>query len=158
MAIDDEIMNDARYVVVEIVIAARPEKIWRVLTDYGRVTCNFPTMTKLEILQDDGEVKTMSQQVRPLPPVPPISYVVEVKETFPRLLQWSGCTRLIKTNQGCIKLQEENDSATRVTFAAWAEAALIVPNAIVRYQMKKIIPTVLQSLKAYAEGTDYDSH
>lgn len=158
MGIDDEITTNTRYVVEELVINARPEKIWRILTDYARVTCNFPAMTKLEILQDEGGFKTMAQQVKPLPPVPPISYVVKVKETYPTLLEWHGCTRYIKTNQGCIKLQEEGGFTTRVTFAAWAEAALIVPHAIVRYQMKKIIPTVLQSLKSYAEGTDYDSH
>lgn len=39
-----------------------------ILTDYDRVTASFPTMKELKILQDDGVVKTMAQQVKPLPP------------------------------------------------------------------------------------------
>lgn len=150
----EDIETDLRYVVVELLIEACPESIWKILTDYEQVTINFPDMTKLMILKDDGEIKTMAQQVKPLPPVPPISYVVDVRETYPSLQWRSDPSVLIKVNRGCINLKPRDDGKkTLVVFAAWAEATLLVPTAIVRYQMKVIIPKVLQTLKRHAESS-----
>lgn len=144
--------GDSRYIVSKLLIQASPETVWSILTDYERVTQVFSNVKTLKILSGSDCLKVMEHKVQPLPPVPPIYYVVEVRETFPTLLEWRGMTSYIKVNQGCFTLQPiEAGLSTNVTFAVWAEAKLLVPKAIIRYQLQKIMPDVLKTLKTHAE-------
>jgi hypothetical protein len=150
--ISENVEEDARYVVCKLLILARAERVWSVLTDYERVPEVFSNLTKLKIVNDNGPIKVMEQQVKPLPPVPLISYVVEVKETCPTLLEWRGLTPYIKVNQGCFSLHPVNQGEhTLVTFAAWAEAAFLISSSIIRSHMQAIMPKVLLTLKEHAE-------
>lgn len=144
--------GDSRYLVSKLLIQARPETVWSILTDYERVTQVFSNVKKLKILSGNECIKVMEHIVQPLPPVPPICFVVEVRETFPTLLEWHGMTSYIKVNQGCFTLHPiEAGLSTNVTFAVWAEAKVLVPKAIIRYQLQKIMPDVLKTLKTHAE-------
>jgi|AGTN01.3.fsa_nt_gi Polyketide cyclase / dehydrase and lipid transport. len=153
--VSEELEEGLRYVVCKLLVNASPEKVWGILTDYQRVTQRFKNMSRLKVLEDKGDIKVMEQQVQPLKPVPPITYSVEVKENYPVSLEWRNLTNYIKINQGRFFLESVDDGAgTIVTFAACAQAVVLVPTVIVRYQMKVIMPKVLNTLKELAEKLD----
>ncbi len=142
----------SHHTVVETEINASPAKVWSILTNYEEVPRVFGFISKINRLRETGSVLLLEQEVQPLPPVPPIKYTVEVTETKDKMLAWEGRTAYIKVNKGFFQLQPlENGTKTLVTFASWAEAALLVPVFVIKMQQKIIMPKVLQILKEHAE-------
>jgi len=142
----------SKYEVFDIEINASPAVVWSLLSTYEEVPKVFGFITRIKRLRQTGPILLLEQEVQPLPPVPAIKYTVEVTEEKEEKISWDGRTPYIKVNKGFFKLQSLNGGTrTHVTFACWAEAALLVPSFVVRIQQKIIMPKVLQILKDHAE-------
>lgn len=142
----------SKYEVFDIEINASPEKVWSLLTTYEEVPKVFGFITKVKRVRQTGPILLLEQEVQPLPPVPAIKYAVEVIEEKEVTLSWDGRTPYIKVNKGFFKLRSlDGGKRTHVTFACWAEAALLVPVFVIKMQQKIIMPKVLQILKDNAE-------
>lgn len=142
----------SKYEIFDIEINATPAKVWSLLSTYEEVPRVFGFITKVKRVRQTGPILLLEQEVQPLPPVPAIKYAVEVVEEKEVKLSWDGRTPYIKVNKGFFKLQNlDGGKRTHVTFACWAEAALLVPVFVVKMQQKIIMPKVLQILKEHAE-------
>lgn len=147
-----EFENLSKYSIFDIEIDASPSRVWGLLTNYEKVPEVFGFITKVKRVRQTGPILLLEQEVQPLPPVPPIKYAVEVTEQKDEKLSWESRTLYVKVNKGFFKLQAlEGGKKTHVTFASWAEAAILVPNFVVKLQQKIIMPKVLQILKEHAE-------
>lgn len=142
----------SKYEIFDLEINASPAIVWSLLTTYEEVPKVFGFITRIKRLRQTGPILLLEQEVHPLPPVPAIKYTVEVTEDKEVKLSWDGRTPYIKVNKGFFQLESlEGGTKTHVTFACWAEAALLVPVFVVRLQQKIIMPKVLQILKEHAE-------
>lgn len=151
-SIGTRVIDGKSYELTTAIVQAHPHVVWEVLTNYDQVTEMFSYMKKSAIVETRDFIKIIEQEVQPLPPIPAIKYSVEVKETHLRLLEWRGLTDYVKVNQGYIGLEPADQNVTSVTYGMCIEGLLLLPAAIIRHQLRIIMPQILQVIKARAEA------
>ena len=152
---DEESLDGKSFTVSRVLVHAKPEQVWRILTDYSNAPKVFPQLKRCEILQDKGSVKILKHQVNPsgLPSCSTYSYTIEVTETAPRRLEWHRISGDFKAVDGFWKLDPENNGHdTLVTYSSYVNGGFFIPQMLIKRQFHMDMPMVLTNLKTESEG------
>lgn len=146
-------IGNKNFQVTKMVIQSRPEQIWHVLTDYDNACRVFLNLKDCKILEDRGCTKVVKHRVRPTGLPGTFEYVLEVKETAPRRIEWHRLRGDFRAVDGYWSLDPlEGGKATLVTYCAHIDGGLFLPAPIVRRQIRVDMPIVMDALKAEVEN------
>lgn len=152
LSVREEKKDKKIYAVGKILIRAKPERVWQILSDYGNASNIFQTVTKVKILNDDGAKKLVRETVH-LSGVPMnFDYVLEVKEKAPYFMEWHRKSGALKEIDGSWKLESDSmNRGTIATYSIYVDGGMFLPNWLMRGQSKKYLPNVLESVRNAAE-------
>jgi ribosome-associated toxin RatA of RatAB toxin-antitoxin module len=151
----DENIDGKNFTVSRVVVHAKPEHVWHILTDYNNAPRVFPQLKKCELVQDKGTTKVLKHQVNPsgLPACSTYTYTVEVKETFARSLEWHRVSGDFKAVDGFWRLEPLNSGHdTLVTYSSYVNGGFFIPQMLIKRQCRVDMPMVLTNLKSESEG------
>ncbi len=154
--VDEEVINGKSHTVSKIVVKARPEQVWHILTDYNNAQHVFPLMKKCQLLEDKGATKIVKHVVAPSGPVGTFEYIIEIKETAPKELEWHRLSGAFKEVDGHWKLEPlDCGRSTLVTYASHVNGGFFLPAPLIKRQCRTDMPQVLATLKHRAETTSH---
>lgn len=154
ISVSDEQINNKSYQVTRVLIKARPEQVWQVLTDYGSATKVFSTLKKCRVLADCGNAKRIHYQIHPSGVMTCFEYDLDVHETPNKLIEWKKVSGDFKEVEGFWRLEPaEGGRSTHVTYASHVNGGFFVPQALVKRQARMDFPAVMVALKSQAENT-----
>jgi ribosome-associated toxin RatA of RatAB toxin-antitoxin module len=134
------------------VIHARPEQVWQVLTDYANAPRVFPMMKKCDVIEDHGSNKVVRHEVVPSGPCGSFEYILALKESAPKALEWHRIKGDFKEVDGFWKLEPlDNGHSTLVTYSSHVNGGLFIPQILIKRQCKTDMPIVMSCLKKQAE-------
>jgi uncharacterized membrane protein len=139
------------FAVGKILVNARPEQIWRILTDYNNAPDVFSNLQKCEVVEDKGSNKLVRQCVHPKGTPINLDYIVEIKETAPVLMEWHRKSGALKEVAGSWKLEPTEDGPTKVTYSIYLDGGMLLPAWLLRGQSKNYLPELLTSIKQASE-------
>jgi ribosome-associated toxin RatA of RatAB toxin-antitoxin module len=153
-SVSDEIVNGKNYSVSKIVVHAKPENVWKVLTDYKNACSVFPQLRKCETIDEKGSTKVLKHKIQPSGLAGcTYEYVLEVRETAPRTLEWHRISGDFKSVDGFWKLEPTNSGHdTLVTYSSYVNGGVFIPQFMIKRQSKIDMPNVLSNLKSESEG------
>lgn len=150
----DEVINKKPYLVSKVLIKARPEHVWQVLTDYSAATKVFPTLRKCRILSDLGATKRVQYQIHPTGALSNFEYELEVRELTHKSIEWKRLGGDFKAVEGYWRLEPvEGGRSTFVTYASHVNGGMWLPQALIKRQSRIDIPQVMAALKTQSETT-----
>lgn len=148
----DEVQGNKTYQVGRMVVRAKPEQVYKILTDYENAPSVFPHLLKCRVLEDHGLIKIVEHKVQPSGLLGTYQYVIELKETPAKALEWHRIRGDFKEVDGYWKLEPvEGGRQTQVTYSAYINGGLFLPQALVRRQVHIDMPAVMAALKKQAE-------
>jgi ribosome-associated toxin RatA of RatAB toxin-antitoxin module len=152
--VTEELVNGKSFCVTRVLIKARPEQVWQILSDYGRCAHIFPQLRKCEVLEDRGTTKIAKHVLAPSGIPATYEYILEVHETAPRTMSWHRLSGDFKEVDGFWKLEPtELGHHTLVTYAARVIGGFFEPQPLIKRQFRVDMPNVLLALKTQAEQT-----
>jgi ribosome-associated toxin RatA of RatAB toxin-antitoxin module len=154
-SLGEQALSGKSFTVSRVLVHAKPEHVWHILTDYSNATKVFPQLRKCEVLQDKGNVKILKHQVNPsgLPACSTYQYIVEVKENAPHSLEWHRLSGDFKAVDGFWKLDPSNNGHdTLVTYSSYVNGGFFMPQILIKRQFRVDMPNVLTNLKSESEG------
>lgn len=150
--VSEKRMGNRTFAVGSVMVNARAEKIWQILTDYKNAPDIFSNLQKCEVVEDKGQNKLVRQCVHPKGTPMKFDYIVEIKETAPTLMEWHRLSGALKEVQGSWQLEPENqDGQTKVTYSIYIDGGMLLPAWLLRGQSKNYLPDLLKSLKQASE-------
>ena len=149
----DENINGKSFSSSKIVVHARPEQVFRVLTDYANACKVFPQMRQCKVVADHGATKILHHEVAPSNvPGKTYAYDVEVKETAYKSLEWHRISGDFKAVDGFWRLEPvDGGKFTEVTYSSYVNGGFFIPQMLIKSQFKVDMPKVLTHLKSEAE-------
>lgn len=151
--VTEEKIGKHNYQVSRMHVNARPEHIWRVLTDYNNAVDIFPCLKKCTVLHDHGATKEVEQQIKPSGVPGSFTYVLEVTETPNRMQKWRRLRGDFAEVEGFWKLDPAEDGTTLVTYASYVSGGFFLPQALIKRQARMDFPGVMSALKLQSETT-----
>lgn len=140
------------FAVGKVLVNARAEQIWKILTDYNNAPEVFSNLQKCEVVEDKGRNKLVRQCVHPKGTPLNLDYIVEIKETAPVLMEWHRKSGALKEVAGSWKLEPiENDGSTKVTYSIYLDGGILLPAWLLRGQSKSYLPELLKAIKQASE-------
>ncbi len=150
--VQEELIQNKAYLVSRMVVKVRPEFVWQVLTDYNSATRVFPHLKVCKVLSDHGTTKTLQHEIQPSGLPKTFQYVLEIKETGRRYMEWHRLSGDFREVQGFWKLDPvDGGHNTLVTYATHVNGGLFIPQVLIKRQFRMDIPDVMLSLKNHAE-------
>lgn len=147
------VIDGQEYSICRMIVHASPEKVWNIIADYDNLHKVFKQMKKATVIKNNGRVKLVKHVVTPSGPVGTYSYVVQVKETAPKRMEWKRVSGAFKDVQGFWKLEPlDGGRTTRVTYASHVDGGFLVPSALVNRQCRIDMPIVVGNLRNKAES------
>jgi ribosome-associated toxin RatA of RatAB toxin-antitoxin module len=151
--VTEELIDGKQFCVSHIVVRAKPEAVWEVLADYANAPKVFHQLRKCQVVEDHGSTKLLKHQVTPSGLPGCYEYVVQVKEVPNKSLEWHRVSGAFKEVDGFWKLEPlEGGMSTSVTYSAYVNGGLFMPQPFIRRQFRIDMPGVMESLKTQAEG------
>jgi uncharacterized membrane protein len=150
-SISESRSGNRTFAVGKILVNARAEQIWRILTDYNNAPEIFSNLQKCEVLEDNGSNKLVRQCVHPKGTPLNLDYIVEIKETAPILMEWHRKSGALKEVAGSWKLEPTADGPTKVTYSIYLDGGMLLPAWILRGQSKNYLPELLTAIKQASE-------
>jgi ribosome-associated toxin RatA of RatAB toxin-antitoxin module len=151
--VTEEVINGKTFCVVHEVIKAKPEAVWQVLTDYSNATKVFPQLKKCSVVADHGTTKILKHQVAPSGTLGTYEYIIELKETAPKALEWHRMSGAFKEVDGFWKLEPiEGGHSTLVTYSAYVNGGFFMPQPLVKRQCKIDMPQIMSTLRTQSES------
>jgi ribosome-associated toxin RatA of RatAB toxin-antitoxin module len=148
----DETIGDKPCQVVKMVVRAKPEQVFRILTDYENAPSVFPHLLKCHVLQDRGDIKVVEHKVQPSGPFGTFDYVLEVKEVPFKSLEWHRVRGDFKEVDGYWKLEPlEGGHQTLVSYTSHVNGGFFIPAPLIKRQVHMDMPGVMSALKTQAE-------
>ncbi len=152
--IRDEVINKKPYLVSKVLIKARPEHVWQVLTDYSTAAKVFPTLRKCRVVSDTGNTKRIHYQIHPTGSLTNFEYELEVHEQVQRSIEWKRISGDFKAVEGYWRLEPvDAGRSTIVTYASHVNGGMWLPQALIKRQSRIDIPDVMAALKTQSETT-----
>lgn len=149
----EEVHNGKTFSVSHALIKAKPEEVWHVLTDYNNASRTFPMMKKCQVIEDKGHVKLMKHVVAPSGICGTYEYIIELKETDKKSLEWKRVSGSFKDVDGWWKLEPvEGGRHTMVTYATYVNGGFLMPQGLIKRQFRTDMPQVMSLLTKHAEG------
>jgi uncharacterized membrane protein len=141
-----------------VLVKAKVEKIWEILTDYENSPEIFSSVKKCHVIEDRGSTKLVQQVVHPKGSPMKFDYVVEIAEKAPRLMEWHRKSGALKDVSGSWKLEPDSTNRnTIITYSIYIDGGLFLPSWLLRGQSKNLLPEVLNSVKGAAERAAADA-
>ena len=150
----DETINGKSFSVSKIIVHARPEQVFHVLTDYANASKVFPQMRQCKVVSDHGTTKVLHHEVAPSSlPGKTYAYDVEVKEVASKSLEWHRISGDFKAVDGFWRLEPvDGGRFTEVTYSTYVNGGFFIPQMFIKSQFKVDMPKVLTHLKTETEG------
>lgn len=149
----DEKIGKKTFQISKLLVKARPEKVWSVLSDYEGLQDIFPPLKRSKIVKDGGTVKQVEHEIKPSGVPGTFEYVLEIKETGTRMQEWHRLSGDFKEVDGFWKLEPvDSGNATLVTYGGYVNGGIFIPQQLIRHQFGKDIPSIMLSLKQAAEA------
>lgn len=142
-----EVVNNRKYQVARIVIPANCDEVWNALTTYDRATEIYSNVKELKMINDNGPNKVIEFNVVSMGGLMKYDYTLDVKEMkAEKRIVWTRHSGAFKVNEGWWQLSPV-EGGTLVTYAKFIDGGLLVPQALVNGELKKIMPDVLTNLR-----------
>ena len=150
----EENIGGKNFNVFREVVHARPEQVWQVLSDYGNAPHVFPMLKKCQVLEDHGAVKIVKHRIAPSAPAGQYEYVLEIKETPSKSMEWHRISGDFKEVDGLWKLEPiDGGHGTLVTYSSHVNGGMFLPQCLVKRQFHADTPQIMAALKRQAEST-----
>ncbi len=156
--VTEEVINGKAFSVSKIVVHARPEQVFRVLTDYANAPKVFSQLKKCQVVEDHGATKILHHKVAPSGLLGTYEYQLEVKEVAGRSLEWHRISGDFKAVDGFWKLEPIDGGFTQVTYSTYVNGGMFIPQILIKHQFKIDMPVVLSHLKTECEGNVKIAH
>lgn len=131
-------------------IAAPPDTVMAVITDFAAYPSFLPEMQRVEVLhqaQDVWEVRFSVALVRPL------TYTLRLVREGPLRLRWSLVEGAFQSNEGGWELVPlAGGAATQATYEIDVSVGMFVPGSLVRTLVEGSLPETLARFKQRAEA------
>jgi len=151
--VTDETIDGKPYCVSRLIVKARPDRVWQVLTDYRHAINVFPLLKKCEVTQDHGATKIVRHEIAPSGIPDTYEYLLEIRETAPKLVEWHRLSGDFKNVDGFWKLEPVNVGAyTQVTYASHVTGGFFEPQILIRRQSHIDMPGTILALKKRSES------
>ncbi|MGD9681310.1 MAG: SRPBCC family protein [Candidatus Obscuribacterales bacterium] len=152
--VSESVINGETYQVVKMVVKARPDRVWEVISDHDNLHRIFPQMKKATVVKEEGNnVKLVKYTVAPSGPVGTFTYTVRLKEKAPRFMEWTRVSGAFKNVKGFWKLEPlDNGNTTLATYATSVDGGFLIPQPLVKRQCRIDMPQVVDTLKAEVEN------
>ncbi len=151
----EEEVDGKTYHIGRTIVNASPENVFAVITDYDHSTKLFDNLKKATIVATNPENGTtdVSFSLKGLANVWNFDYVLRMKETYPSLIEFERVSGAFKANQGYWKFEplDAHGKKTLVTYAKFIDGGML-PQSMVKKQVKDAMPTVMANVKATAEA------
>ncbi|MBY0358728.1 MAG: SRPBCC family protein [Candidatus Obscuribacterales bacterium] len=152
--VGEEKIGNRTYQVSRILVKAKPDVVWQILTDYDNAPYIFPCIKKCRVVKDRGRSKLVEHEICPRGVPGSFDYVLEIKETANKLQEWHRISGDFHEVDGFIKLESGDDGAsTHVTYASYVNGGFFIPQALIKRQVRMDIPSVMAALKTHAESS-----
>ena len=152
IAVSEEQIDNKPYSVTHVLVHARPEQVWQVLTDYGTAATVFPTLQQCQVVTEHGTTKVVHYRVHPTGCLTNFQYDLEVRETACKRVDWRRLEGDFKEIIGYWKLEPaESGHATLVTYASYVNGGLFMPQPLIKRQSRIDLPAIMTALKEHAE-------
>lgn len=148
----DEVRDGKLFFVSKLLVKAKAERVWQVLTDYTHASHIFPVLQQCEILEDHGPTKIAKHVIAPSGLPCTYEYVLRIHETAPLAMEWHRISGDFKEVDGYWKLEPvEAGRSTMVTYASHVTGGVLEPQFLIRRQFHIDAPMSLLALKNKAE-------
>ena len=150
--VNEEKIGGRMYQTSKILVHAKPDQVWRLLTDYDNAPTIFPCLKKCKVLKDKGTSKVVQHEVKPTGFPGSFEYVLEIKEVGNRSQEWHRLSGDFHEVEGFWKLDgSEDGNSTTVTYASYVNGGFFMPQPLIKRQVRQDIPSVMVALKNHAE-------
>jgi ribosome-associated toxin RatA of RatAB toxin-antitoxin module len=156
--VTEEVINGKAFSVSKIVVHARPEQVFRVLTDYANAPRVFPQLKKCQVVEDHGATKILHHKVAPSGLPGTYEYQLEVKEVEGKSLEWHRISGDFKAVDGFWKLEPIDGGFTQVTYSTYVNGGMFIPQMLIKHQCRVDMPNVMAHLKTESEGNVKIAH
>jgi ribosome-associated toxin RatA of RatAB toxin-antitoxin module len=159
VAIVEEQIDRKSYIVAKMLVKAKPDQVWQILTDFGSATRVFPTLKQCQVLADKGSSKLIHYQVKPTGVLTSFQYDLEVQEHGRTKMEWHRVDGDFKEVNGFWKLEPADcGHSTVVTYASYVNGGMFMPQALIKRQSRIDVPPMMVALKSHAESLQIASH
>lgn len=153
-AVIEEVHNGKTFSVSHALIKAKPDEVWHILTDYNNAHRTFPMMKKCQVIEDRGCTKLMKHIVAPTGALCTYEYIIELKETDKKSLEWKRVSGSFKEVDGWWKLEPvDGGRHTMVTYGSYVNGGLFMPQGLIKRQFRTDMPQVMATLTKTAENS-----
>lgn len=152
-ALTEEVLKGKPYVITKMLVSAPIEQVWKVLADLKNATHVFPVLKKCDVLEDHGTTKVARQVIAPSGmPGTTYDYVLTIQQTAPSFIEWHRLSGDFKAVEGFWKLEStDSGHSTMVTYGSYIDGGFFLPQALIKHQARKDLPSTLLALKNQAE-------
>jgi len=141
-------IGNKSYQVAQILINAKPDTVWTALTSYDRAAEIYSNLKKLRIVNDGGDKKTISFTVASMGGLWKYDYVLNINEMqSAKRIEWTRHSGAFKANEGYWQLTPIEGDKTLVTYAKHIDGGILLPQAMISSELRKIMPEVLGNLR-----------
>lgn len=142
-------VGNKSYQVAQVMINSKPEVVWDALTQYDRADEIYSNLKRLQILNDSGPQKTISFTVASMGGLWKYDYVLNINEIkAQKRIEWTRHSGAFKANEGYWQLTPVEGDKTLVTYAKYIDGGMLLPQAMVNSELRKIMPEVLSNLRS----------
>jgi uncharacterized membrane protein len=148
----EERIGNHKFQVSKTIVNAPCADVFNVLTDYDQTTRIFSKVKKCQVVGDNGSTKLINFEIEAPGNFGRFDYVLEVKETYPNLIEWHRVSGAFKANEGYWKLVPvSNGNSTLVTYSKFIDGGFLYPQFLVNHEIRQSMPEVMGNLKSTAE-------
>jgi uncharacterized membrane protein len=142
-------VGNKNFQVAQVVINSAPELVWEALTQYDRADEIYSNLKRLQVLNDNGPQKTISFTVASMGGLWKYDYVLNISELKAlKRIEWTRHSGAFKANEGYWQLTPVEGDKTLVTYAKHIDGGILLPQAMVNSELRKIMPEVLNNLRS----------
>ena len=146
--------SDRRRVRAAVLIAARPEQVWKVMVDCSQASDFVPGLKRCTVLErlDGGRKEIIEHQVKYSWLLPKAKYVFEADYEPYQRIEFRRIRGSIKRLEGTWTLEPVTGDKTLVLYSMHINPGFFTPKWLVRSALKKDLPAVLAALRARVES------
>ena len=137
-----------------VLIRARPEAIWNVMTDCRQTVTFTPGLRICRRVDgaDDGRWEDIEYEIRYAWYLPTVRYVIRADYDRPRRIDFHRISGDLKEEEGTWVLSSTADgAATLVEYEMYLDPGFWIPQALVNHSLRKDLPAALAGLRERVE-------
>lgn len=123
---------------IALPIEAKPETVWRVLTDYDHMTEFVPHMVRCRVVERQKDTYTVEQVYRHL--LVSMEILLSIKESPPDRIDFHRVGGNMKVYDGHWSIKPNNPEGSLLTLEVAVEPGFFAPRGIVSWILKRELP------------------